>query len=461
MKTSLFGKLCSVWATPTQYRGETRETRTNPALYVTSYEEVQDLTLNPTNKGLVFWMRACASVYAPNGKTHKTSRQSLIFYLAKKEAAKAHSQDVQKFVSLATKKADSFIQHWQNCEMRNLPVTNRIIHFQPQASPVQEAIQALYHGKLQEVAEYMACFIESKSSGEDDPAVVWAKEQGETLPTLASYIEGEALESSVSGNGDEGLEFDDDGEVKENDRQLETMATMTVMEPRDKAHELLGMGLPFKETLEFLEQIEYAEMHKLPEYIGVSRFNEMERNPKPMIENRKKALFPKNTLSEAAKVMQKIYMGQTCDGTPLYPPGAEIHRDPETGREYYFELGDPKWDSRDTGGKISDEMGQIIDADGLFVKSDLWDNELTESNDLQHSPSQERAEERDVQRYFRYLEDKRTERMWERVKQIHKIQEGYDLQQAPQNLRITFSQMCQKARAEAMAKGVTVKVGLS
>lgn len=417
MKTSLFAKLCSIWATPPQYRGEIRETRTNPALYVTSYEEVQDLTLNLTNKGLVHWMLACAAVYAPNGQPHKTSRQSLIFYLAKKEAAKVRSTDVQKFIPSATKKAESFIKHWHNCQMRGLSVSHRIIHFQPQASPAQEAIKALYHGKLQEVAEFLTCYIESKSSGEEDPAVQWAKAMGEELPTLVNYIETEALESSVGEDGEENVDYDDDGEVKENHRGIETQATMTVLEPRDKASILLEQGLPFKETLEFLEQIEYAEMHKLPEYIGVSRFNEMERNPEPIIENRKKALFPKNTVANP------------------WP-----------------------WNGADTGGKQSLPDGQVIDADGLFVKPDLWENEITEGNDLAHSPSQERAEEKDIQRYFRWLEDKRTERMYQRLEQLHAVKTA---PKPTMNQHALFRQMCQKAREQAMKSGVSVQVACS
>lgn len=437
MNTGLFKKLCDVWAVPVQYRGDTRESRINPALFTPAYEEIQDLTIIPDAKGLVLWQQMCASIYAPNGQTHKASRQSLIFFLAKRAARKAGEKDVQKFLKDSTSKADNFIAHYERCKLRGISLHTRIISFQPNASPVQEAIMALHKGDLVTVKDFFTCYIEGKTTGDEDDAARYAREMGENLPDVVSFIEVEHLANTTSGSDDESVsETDADGDSEDEDRLLDPFAgTMVVTDPKERALMLLEKGLPYSETLDFLESVEYSEMKKLPEFIGVSRYKLLEQNPEPKVVPRTKAMFPKTTLAAHNMVM---------------------HRDPVTKKEF---LGPPTWDSSKTGGKVETVDGQTIDCDGLYVKPDLWDNELTDDNDLAHSPSQERAEEREIQAYFRAREDRMTKEMHER---IEKVRKGGGLEALKASDKVsTWRELCRKAREEAMRSGKSVAVVVS
>lgn len=437
MNTGLFKKLCDVWAVPVQYRGDTRESRLNPALFTPAYEEVQDLTIMPDAKGLVLWQQMCSSIYAPNGQTHKASRQSLIFFLAKRAARKAGDKDVQKFLADATSKADNFIAHYERCKLRGISLHTRIISFQPNASPVQEAIMALHKGDLATVKDFFLCYIEGKTTGDEDDAARYAREMGENLPDVVSFIEVEHLANSTSGDEEAMAETDADGDSEDDDRLLDPFAgTMVVTDPKERALMLLEKGLPISETLDFLENIEYSEMKKLPEFIGVSRFKLLEQNPEISMVPRGKAMFPKNTLASHNLVER---------------------RDPDTGKAF---MGPPVWDSSMTGGKTELPDGQIIDCDGLYVKPDLWDSELTEGNDLAHSPSQERAEEREIQAYFRAREDRMTAEMHKRIEKLHQDGPQQQALQASDKLS-SWREACRKAREEAMRSGKTVCVSVA
>jgi len=431
-KTSLFRQRCDIAAVPVQYRGNIRETRINPESYTSAYEEVQDITDSPLMVGLTRWLNNCAAIYAPNNKPHKTSRQTLTFYLARKEAKKT-GKNVMDLLGDATKKAESFIKHWERCQVRNLPVTSRIVTYQPVASPVQEAIMALHSGKRDVVVEFLKCYLDAMG-GEDDPAAQWAESIGEKLPNVKDFVEAEDIEDSEDAPSQ--------GKLRE-----DLVGLMSVVDPKERALSLMLTGLPFKETLEFLEQIEYKEMPKLPEYIHVSRFRLLEKNPEPVVVNAKNAMFPKGTIRDEAKVLSKKYLDDLrCKGSSIFLlPGTKVLKD-EQGREYIMVLQAQPWFAQSTGGI------QEVDADGVYVMDGFWDEDP--EMDLAHSPAQDRVEERAVQAEFREREDELTKKMRELMNHpvIQQVKPNRD------ERHMLFMRMCEEARQQAMKTGRSVSV---
>ncbi len=287
MKTRVFHELCDVYAVPKAYQQFCREQRSNPLALSTSYEEQLDLSKIPHAAPLVYWLKRSEDIFK------KTGKEGLLRQYRMEETKRMKSfSDNPAVVKRATDKVKTFIGLYNRIViMRKLPITTQVILYPVKAKPVSEAIMALHAGKLDIVRDYLNHVIEENGY-------------------LPEQIE----------------------EIAPDLRDLTVIST-----PAEKADLLLEAGIPFDETLNFMEVMESSKLPKLPEFLGVSPF---------------------------------IYeIGKVVDGT------------------------------------------SILDRDGRTVGLTFWDDEITPTNNLEHSPRQDSVEERAVQKAFQYKEDERALRL--------------------------------------------------
>jgi hypothetical protein len=334
MRTKDFKALCSVFEVPGQYRNYCREQRSNPLAFSKSYEDVIDLVNYSSKKALMLWLMNAARVLEQHGQ------DALRHSFTVKAARKLGLPEDHETVGVEAKhKFLSFMRHYDSVvTQRKLPVTCLVYSMRPWNKPVTEAIMALHAGKQEPAEFFLHTLVEEKFWLEDDKG------------KASSFLyETDSIESR-------------DAAVK----NLSMISDVT-----EKAAQLLELGLPKEETLDFLENMEFRQMPKLPEFIGLSPFFLKERvQPAPLVPS--KAKFPKTTIA-----------------------------DPLEREAFERSLGKVEW----VGGEHC-EFGMLLDVEGRMIAQKFWDDELRDPskdeldvvNDLSHSPRQERVEERSMER---------------------------------------------------------------
>lgn len=106
------------------------------------------------------------------------------------------------------------------------------------------------------------------------------------------------------------------------------------------------------------------------------------------------------------------------------------------------------------GGKRVDN-GLVIDCENKFVGILFWDEDVDENFELNHSPSQDRVEERFIQAYFKRREDMRQESTARLVRALEAKQRG--LKFYTEYCKVAFRELKERAKGLA-ASGIHINV---